>query len=325
MLRIVKQFQLRCLFALLPIILMIVQSCTIEKSVMDLVPNATASLEEKNPTSRFIPTKSSEPVFSGDRALQDIATQLSFGPRTMGSEGHKKVVSWMENELSSANWDVSLQEHKYNDNLIRNVIARRGSGVPWIILGAHYDTRFFADRDPDPQKRNQPVPGANDGASGVAVLLELARVLPDDLPGEIWLVFFDAEDNGDIPEWDWILGSQFFVEELEAHPDAVVIVDMIGDADLEIFWEKNSDPELTREIWDLADQLGYEDHFVPRPGYRITDDHIPFIRAGIPALDIIDFDYPAWHTTGDTIDKVSAKSLQIVGQVLLEWLLLKVG
>jgi glutaminyl-peptide cyclotransferase len=259
--------------------------------------------------------------FDGDRAFQHIVTQLDFGERTPGSIGHEKVVDWMVDELNSSDWDVSVQELPYGEYDIRNVIAKRGSGMPWIILGAHYDTRFFADQDPDPEMRLQPVPGANDGASGVAVLLELARVLPTDLPGDIWLVFFDAEDNGDISGWDWILGSQAFVEVLEGHPDAVVIIDMIGDKDLKIFWEKNSNTELTGEIWQVATEMGYDDYFISQPGYRIIDDHLPFVRRGIPAVDIIDFDYPAWHTVDDTIDKVSARSLKVVGDVLYNWLL----
>jgi Zn-dependent M28 family amino/carboxypeptidase len=229
----------------------------------------------------------------------------------------------MVEELQSTHWDVSVQELPYSDYMIQNVIAKRGTGTPWFILGAHYDTRIFADQDPDPEKRQQPVPGANDGASGVAVLVEMARVLPLDFPGEVWLVFFDAEDNGNIPGWDWILGSRAFVEVLEGQPDAVVIVDMIGDLEQEIYWEISSDQGLSREIWGVAEKLGYGDRFISSPRYRILDDHSPFLWAGIPAVDIIDFDYPAYHTVGDTIDKVSAQSLQAVGDVLYHWLLTK--
>ena len=190
--------------------------------------------------------------------------------------------------------------------------------TPQIILGAHYDTRMFADNDPDPAKRLDPVPGANDGASGVAVLLELARVLPkDSVP--VWLVFFDAEDNGRIEGWDWILGSQAFVDEMDFRPQAVVVVDMIGDADQNIYIERNSNPVLVKEIWDVASGLGYEQSFIPEAKYSMFDDHTPFLQAGIPAVDIIDFDYPYWHTTEDTADKVSAESLEVVGSTLQEW------
>ena len=133
-------------------------------------------------------------------------------------------------------------------------------------------------------------------------------------------MFFDAEDNGDVPSWDWILGSQAFVEQLEGEPDAVVILDMIGDTDLNIYLEQNSSSTLSAEIWAQAAALGHADHFIPVPKYRILDDHIPFLNAGIRAVDIIDFDYPYWHTTEDTADKVSAESLQVVGETILAWL-----
>ena len=115
-----------------------------------------------------------------------------------------------------------------------------------MIIGAHYDSRLLADPDPDPSLRNQPVPGANDGASGVAVLLELARILPKNLDKTIWLVFFDAEDNGNIPGYDWIMGSRVFVQTLIDKPDEAIIIDMIGDADLNIYQEKNSDQKFNR-------------------------------------------------------------------------------
>jgi len=202
---------------------------------------------------------------------------------------------------------------------LQNVVARRSDQPPQIILAAHYDSRLAADRDPDPGKRSAAVPGANDGASGVAVLLELARTLPEDSP-PLWLVFLDAEDNGGLPGWDWLLGSRLFVAALEQKPRAAIILDMIGDADLNIYFEKNSDAQIAAQIWAQAARLGYGEAFIPVPKYSPLDDHIPFIQAGIPAVDIIDFDYPYWHTTADTADKVSAASLQAVGETLLAWI-----
>ena len=266
------------------------------------------------------PTMEAPAQFDGARAYQDVAAQLEFGPRPSGSEGHTQIQGWIQAQLEDAGWQVEVQQTEQAGQPVHNIIAKRGSGTPWIILGAHYDTRFFADQDPDPANHTQPVPGANDGASGVAVLLELARVLPQDFDGQLWLVFFDAEDNGRIEGWDWILGSRAFVASLEGKPDAVVIVDMIGDADLNILQEQNSDRALTEQIWGVASDLGYANHFIPRAGYRILDDHLPFLEVGIPAVDLIDFDYPYWHTVDDTIDKVSAESLQVVGEVLLSWL-----
>jgi Zn-dependent M28 family amino/carboxypeptidase len=270
-------------------------------------------------------TPAAPPEFDGERAYQDTAAQMAFGPRTPNSEGHAKIVQWLLDELGDAGWETEIQTAPHNDYTIQNVVAKQGSGSPWIILGAHYDTRIYADRDPDPAKRTEPMPGANDGASGVAVLTELARALPQDLNGTVWLVFFDAEDNGRIAGWDWILGSQAFVESLEGQPDAMVLVDMIGDADLQIYREKNSDPALTDEIWGTAESLGYGEQLISVPKYRMLDDHIPFLQAGIPAVDLIDFDYPYWHTTADTLDKLSPESLDAVGDTLLAWLLVKLA
>jgi len=258
--------------------------------------------------------------FNADRAYQDVEYQLSLGPRIPGTSGHEQILDWMESELEAENWQVERQELRINGKKVINLIASRGVGT-YILLGAHYDTRILADHDPEPSLRDDPVPGANDGASGVAVLIELARTLPENLPVAIKLVFFDAEDNGGIDDWDWILGSRAFVRELVDKPSAAIIVDMIGDADLEVYYERNSDIALMEQIWQQARNLGYENIFIPEFKHSMLDDHTPFIEAGIPAVDLIDFDYPYWHTTSDTLDKVSPESLKSIGDTLTAWLL----
>lgn len=258
--------------------------------------------------------------FDGQRALADVETQVSFGPRIPGTDGHDRFQEWLSEELKANRWMVEIQYSQQGSHAVENIVAKRGSDSPEIILGAHYDSRIYADNDSDPALREQPVPGANDGASGVAVLLELARSLPEDAP-PVWLVFFDAEDNGRIGDWEWILGSRAFVAQNPVAPRAVVIVDMVGDADLNLYWEVNSDEALRAEIWQLAEQQGYGRFFIPQTKYSMLDDHTPFLEAGIPAVDIIDFDYPHWHTTGDTPDKVSAESLEAVGATLRAWIL----
>lgn len=265
--------------------------------------------------------------FDSDRSFQDLEYQVDLGPRVIGSQSHIQVREWLVSTHNNLGWDVEIQYTIYEGQDVHNIVAKRevNQNFPLIILGAHYDSRIFADRDPLPVNRTEPVPGANDGASGVSVLTELARVLPVDLGANIWLVYFDAEDNGSIPGGEWILGSRAFVESLEASPDAVVIVDMVADRELNFHIEKNSDLKLTQEIWDIAASLGYDDVFINSPKYRIIDDHLPFVQAGIPAVDIIDFDYPYWHTVADTTDKVSSNSLKIVGEVILEWLTNKYG
>lgn len=262
--------------------------------------------------------------FDGTRAMQDVAYQVNLGDRIPGSPSHAQVVDWIQAQLKDAGWSVEVQQTTMMGHPVLNIVGKHDTqslvGKPWIVLGAHYDTRIYADHDPDPQKRTQYVPGADDGASGVAVLLGLARSLPKDLPLRVWLVFFDAEDNGEIPGWDWLLGSKAFVASLTARPDAAVVVDMVGDKDLNIYLEKTSNPSISAAIWAQAARLGYK-QFIPLPKYAMIDDQTPFLQAGIPAVDIIDFDYPYWHTTADTPDKVSAASLQAVGDTLAAWLL----
>ena len=256
-------------------------------------------------------------TFDGERAYAHILAQNALGPRTPGSAAHAEFIEYAQKEFEQQGWDVSLQQTERMGHAITNILATRRERPP-VLLMAHYDSRFFADNDPDPANHTVPVPGANDGASGVAVLLELARVLSSDAP--VGLLLVDAEDQGRIAGWDWILGSRAFAEALDYQPEAVILLDMIGDADLNIYKEHNSDPGLTDEIWAAAASLGYEQVFIPEYKYRMIDDHVPFIEKGIRAVDLIDFDYPDWHTIHDTPDKVSARSLQIVGEVLLAWL-----
>lgn len=265
------------------------------------------------------------PSFDAESAWAFLEYQVSLGPRPVGSEPHAAMVDWIYSSLDEFDWNVEIQRATKMGHPIQNIIAKRGAGSTWIILGAHYDTRLLADQDADSSNRGQPVLGANDGASGVAVLLELARIMPKDPDVQIWLIFFDAEDNGRIPGWEWILGSRAFVESLEGSPDAVVILDMIADADLNIHLEANSDPEISQQIWEHADLLGYSAFFIPTIKFRMLDDHTPFLEAGIPAVDIIDFDYPYWHTTEDTLENVSVESLQIVGETILAWLMDRMG
>jgi Zn-dependent M28 family amino/carboxypeptidase len=259
------------------------------------------------------------PEFDGDRALLLAAEQVAFGARHPGSAGHAAIGDWIGEELQRAGWDVIEQPFSYRGQSLRNIIGVTEVGQdPTIILGAHYDTRPIADQDPNTPML--PVPGANDGASGVAVLLELSRVLrPDPLCGHVWLVFFDAEDSGNIDGWDWAVGSRYFAEQLETPPEAVIIVDMVGDADLQLYYELNSDRDISQAIWTLGEQLGYP-AFIPEPKYSILDDHTAFLNRGIPAVDIIDFDYPYWHTTQDTLDRISAYSFEQVGRTLVAWL-----
>ena len=256
-------------------------------------------------------------LFDGKRAYQHVLAQCAIGPRVVGTKGGQQAADYIAQELDKLGWTVERQWFTFRGVMGQNIIASRGSGDLYVI-GAHYDTRPVADRDPtDP---TQPVPGANDGASGVAVLLELARVLKPKANKQVWLAFFDAEDCGNINGWPFSVGAAHMAEHLGVRPAAVVVIDMVGDEDQQFMWETGSNEGLNRTLWAIAADLGYEDEFLARPGYSIIDDHVPFLQRGFTAIDIIDFDYPYWHTTEDTPDKVSPESLQRIGRVLEKWL-----
>jgi len=262
----------------------------------------------------------SQPVkFSGQTAFSQVQAQMKLGARPTGSEAGRATGDYILAELRKSGWAMEEQRFDYKGTGIRNIIGRKGSG-PVVILGAHYDTRRRADRDKT--RPTDPVPGADDGASGVAVLLELARTLDGNkLKRQVWLAFFDAEDNGDLDGWEWTVGSRYMAQNLQVKPSAVIVVDMIGDADQQIYFDQNSNREWSQRIWSTAGELGYGQYFIPKVKYAMFDDHTPFAQQGIPAVDIIDFDYPYWHTTADTADKLSPDSLEHVGrtlQVLLE-------
>lgn len=259
------------------------------------------------------------PEFDAQRAYNNVKYQLELGPRTMGSTAHDKAAQWIIESLKKSEWNVQSQESVVTGHSVKNIIARRGTSTPWILLGSHYDSRSHADQDPNLENRTQPVPGANDGASTVAILLELARVIPTQMDKQIWLVFFDNEDNGNSSGEEWSIGAQFFVSQLDDKPDRVVILDMLGDKNLQVYMEQNSNREINKEIWGVAKELGYT-QFIPVYRHSVIDDHLPFIDAGIKAVDVIDIDYPYWHTTQDTLDKISANSLKAVGDTILKWL-----
>lgn len=261
------------------------------------------------------------PIFDGESAFGFLTGQCDFGPRPPGSENLTLCRTYIAETLESFNWTVSIQNFTYMETPCANIIATwNGTTDSPIILGAHYDTRPNATED---SSANQALPilGANDGASGTAVLMELARVLPTANRSRVELVFFDAEDSGGINGWNWIRGSVHYVSELTIQRkdtiEAMVLVDLVGDADLYLPKEGSSIGPLQNLIWSIAANLGYSGTFVDTPGGSIYDDHRPFLDAGIPAVDIIQVPFPSyWHTLEDTPDKCSAESLEIVGRVI---------
>ncbi|MFH1761948.1 MAG: M28 family peptidase [bacterium] len=238
---------------------------------------------------------------------------------------------WLLFKLSSYAFNVKTDTFTYHarfqkaDVKLMNIIVSVKGIIPaCYMVCAHYDTRPWADRDPNPGNRLKPIPGANDGASGVAVLLELARLFHLKKPYySVDLVFFDGEDFGQSGLDSFCIGSGHYATSLK--PGAYkgsILLDMVGDKNLEIPWEGYSfdnAPELIHSIWGFAEKMNIK-AFVSRKGYYIFDDHVPLIKRGIPAVDIIDFDYKYWHTLQDTPDKCSPGSLESVGCVVTEFL-----
>jgi Zn-dependent M28 family amino/carboxypeptidase len=270
--------------------------------------------------------------FDADSSFAFLEEQCRIGPRYPGSKEHKLLRRLIVDKLERYEVNVSLQPFEAvlttGDTLsLVNIIGNINADADRrIMLGAHYDTRPIADRDPDPANREKPILGANDGASGVAVLLELARIFGRSEPDiGIDLVFFDGEDYGaeGIAE-DYILGSAHFARNMKGYrPYGVIIVDMVGEAGAEIKMESYSmhySPVLTHDLFATAERMGIES-FKKEQSVPLIDDHLPFIQIGVPSVVLIDFDYPYWHTLEDTPDKCSAASLGAVGAVLVEYIL----
>ncbi len=273
------------------------------------------------------------PEFAGPRAFDLLSQQTSFGPRNPGSAGHRACLQFLVSFLTSNADDVRTQEFTHagyeGETLhLTNVIASfRPGSASRILLCAHWDTRPRAERDPDKTRQRQPILGANDGASGVAVLLEIAALMKATPPPiGVDIVLFDGEDyghEGDLSQY--LLGSRHFARTIPANyrPRYGVLLDMVGDADLEIFKEQQSvrsAPDVVKNVWDTARELGIT-QFSDRIGDEIIDDHVPLNEAGIKTIDIIDFAYPDqshryWHTHNDIPEHCSSESLGAVGRVL---------
>ena len=264
----------------------------------------------------------------GARAQARVGRQVAFGPRLPGTPAHDAMVEWLTGELRRLGGSVEVQT--FADPVlgavpVRNVLAtwhaRGGVTAPrLIVLAAHYDTRPWSDQDPDSSRWNQPIAGANDGGSGVAVLLEVAELLAKrPAQCEVQLAFFDAEDQGrPTRSEDYSRGAQGYAKRLGSDkPVAVFLFDMVGDKDLDIHPEGLSSSKaasLVDLVWEGARVVGATG-FKPGVRHTLTDDHVPLLDAGVPAVDIIDFDYPAWHTQADRPDQTSPQSLAEVARV----------
>ncbi len=273
------------------------------------------------------------PSFDADRAFRDLERQVAFGPRIPGSAGHAQQLEWLETELRALADTVFLDTFEHvtaeGDELeLTNVIARFGpADGSRLLLLTHWDTRPKADQSSEAADREKPVPGANDGASGTAILLELARMFNEQPPpGGVELLFSDGEDYGPSTT-DMFLGARHYVQGIggENPPAYGILLDMVGDADpsfpIEAYSMEGAG-QVVQRVWGIAADLGFRRFFPMDQTSRVVDEHIEFIDAGIPVADIIDFDYgPAhafWHTPRDVPGNTSAQTLLMVGDVVAE-------
>ena len=286
----------------------------------------------------FLGCQSNVPRFDEDHAFSYLVAQCDFGPRNPGSDGYYACLDYLITELDqSANeiilQDFSYQEQRYNKRYnLENIVARYNPDSEFqTIISAHWDTRPWADQEDLRQDRDQPIIGANDGASGVAILLELAKIMGENPPPiGVNLVFFDGEDLGVPGENEtYCQGSRFFAKNLPIpRPNEAINLDMVGDKQLVLPIERYSleyHPELVRHLWDRAKDMGL-DAFIGRVDYAIYDDHIPLNEiAGIPSIDLIDFKYPNsyanfWHTMNDIPENCSEESLGQVGALMVDYI-----
>lgn len=264
--------------------------------------------------------------FSGTRALADVQHLVDLGPRPPGTGAIEKARVYLTQQLEAAGWKVTRQSFTGGTpvgpmtfvNLIATYQGKGTKSAPSFLLCSHYDTKFF---------ENETFVGANDGGSSNGILLEMARVLAlrPELAAKVELVFFDGEEAYvAFTHTDGLYGSRHFAEQLQADGKAKqfhggILFDMVGDRDLTITLSPDSPRQLTLDIFAAAQALQLRQHFTFAPN-AILDDHAPINAIGIPMIDLIDFDYPPWHTPADTMDKLSAESLGIVGQVATRYL-----
>ncbi len=259
-------------------------------------------------------------AFDAQYAFLYLAQLQANGPRIPGSSAHGLAVDFISSTLFKNGWQVEVQSGEVNGHPYRNIIARKDEQPVELLLGSHYDSRLNADGDPNPDWHNYQVPGANDGGSSTAVLLELSRVIPLDRRSGIILVFFDIEDQGRLDGWEWILGSREFVKRNSVKPHMMVLLDMVGGHDQTIQPPTNSDKRIYQQIQSVAGKFGYGNHFLDASKGAILDDHVPFLEAGVPSVDLIDIIDPYWHTVQDDLENVNVLSLQRIGDTLTGWI-----
>lgn len=297
------------------------------------IPLAVAACGGGDSGESTVTVRVERPLFDADRAFQDLERQVAFGPRIPGSAGHAQQLEWLETELRALADTVFLDPFKHvtgegHELDLTNVIARFGpADGSRLLLLTHWDTRPRSDQSTQEADRDRPVPGANDGASGTAVLMELARMFNNQPPARgVELLFSDGEDYGPSTE-DMFLGARQYVAGIgsENPPAFGILLDMVADADPSFPVEAYSMEDagqVVQRIWGIAADLGYRRFFPMDRTVRVLDDHVQLNEAGIPVADIIDFEYGPgnafWHTPRDVLENTSAQTLRMVGEVVAE-------
>jgi glutaminyl-peptide cyclotransferase len=287
------------------------------------------------PTSGNIYELRESSVISELQILEFVVQQLNIGPRYPGSIGAELYKQWVKNYVNALpNWNYMEQIFEYDNISLSNFLITHEDTelFPKYFIGAHWDSRKKATKDPNPDFRFLPVPGANDGASGVAAIFELLRLLNGTSISDIGFVLFDAEDQGQdsggysIDSWDWIIGSTYFVNsftltELQTIQN-FILLDMIGNKELQLPKERSSTQSLIDAVWEHAHSLGYGEIFLNQLGPSIIDDHRPFLARGVDAINIIDYNnfIDKHHTVYDDIDAISETSIAIVTDVVLDYI-----
>jgi hypothetical protein len=269
-------------------------------------------------------------AFDGKRAYEWVRRQVAFGPRAPGTAAHDSCFADLVAALRRNAEVVEADTFRYaspdlgKEVRLMNVLARfRAKDPRRILLAAHWDTRPWADKDPDSTRRSQPILGANDGGSGVAVLLALAERLKRRAPAiGVDIALFDGEDLGtDANPNGYFRGSKRYLEWRASEPPPlfVIVLDMVGRKDAAFYWEGNSYEQASNIVllvWNRAKDLGLR-QFRSGVKFSIADDHIPFLQSQIPAIDVIDFDFPEWHTHRDDLSVIDPGTLEAVGRVVL--------
>lgn len=272
------------------------------------------------PTPTPAPTPATGTAFDGQRALGVISFLTALGPRVAGSDAHAVTVDRIEQELRDSGWQVDVQEFELEGVVRRNVVAKAGAG-PLVLVGAHYDSSPVAERDSQPENRATPPPGANDGGSGAAVLLELARSLDQTgLAGEVWLVFFDGQYRADGAAAAAGVAELARQTPWPAPPQAVVLLDLLGARDQRFYVDASSDPSLSQQLWDVASQLSYGPWFAPEPRAGLDLGQAAWTGMDVPVAVIAGGDTAHWRTLQDTLDQIDPEGLARVGAVLKAFL-----